>query len=155
MRNIKKLILILLVIISYKINSMENNWNATPEQFDNCLVAFTCESDFENSLMYKTGPNVEISFGIVTQEQFGKVYLLNPKIEDIYYFLRPLARAKMPNNTQIDFIDRLNRLLAPNKVRRVTREERELIKKAIRHNGARFWGYPTDGDSLQLWESSK
>lgn len=121
---------------------MENNGNATPEQFDNCLVAFTCESNFENSLTYKTGPNVEISFGIVTQEQFGKVYLLNPQIENIYYFLRLLARAKMRSNTPNNLIDRLSQLPGPKKVRRVTPEERELIKKAIRHNGARFWGIP-------------
>lgn len=155
MCNIKKLILILLVSIGYEINTMENSETTNPEQFDNCLVAFTCESDFENSLTFKTGPNLEISFGIVTQEQFGKVKLLNPKVDDIYYFLRLLARAKMPSNTPIDFIDRLKRLPGPNQVRRVTPEERELIRKAIRYNGARFWGYPTDGASLQLWESSK
>mgnify|MGYP000946971757 CR=1 FL=1 len=37
---------------------------------------------------------------------------------------------------------------------KVTDKERILIQKAIKYNGARFWGYPTDGDSLQLWESS-
>lgn len=134
---------------------MENNENATPAQFDNCLVAFTCESDFANSLIYKTGPNPEICFGMVTQEQFGEVRLLNPSKENIYYFLRLLARAKMPNNTPIDFINKLRQSPGPNNLRKVTQVERELIRKAIIYNGARFWGYPTDGDSLQLWESSK
>lgn len=155
MHNIKNMIWILLIVAACNTNGMESSAGVTLDVFDNCLVAFTCESDFENSLTYKTGPNLEISFGIVTQGQFGKVNLLNPKPDTIYYFLRLLARAKMPSNTPIDFIDRLRKLPGPQKVRKVTQVERELIRKAIRHNGARFWGYPTDGDSLQLWESAR
>lgn len=72
MHNIKNMIWILLIVAACNTNGMESSAGVTLDVFDHCLVAFTCESDFENSLTYKTGSNLEISFGIVTQEQFGK-----------------------------------------------------------------------------------
>ena len=151
MRNIKKMICILLIVVACKIYGMGGNPGIPPD--DHCLVAFVCKGNFENALAYKTGCDAELCFGIVTQEQRGETQLLNCPQEDIYYFLRLLAKPKMVSYRPLNLVEQLSH--GPSNIRKVTATEKELIRKAIRYNGARFWGFQTDGDSLELLESSK
>ena len=153
MRNIKNMVLVFLAMASFSTRAMDSI--AELDLFSGRLIAFTCTGDFAHvdTYAYKTGPDKSICFGILVKrnpiklcQEFGtRKYL---------YKLRLLTKAKLAHNVPTTFagsywVD------GPYNMRKVTDEERLLIQKAIKYNGARFWGYPTDGDSLQLWESAQ
>lgn len=153
MRNIKNMVLVFLVMTSFSTSGMDDL--DTLDLFSGCLVAFTCTGDFAHvdTYAYKTGPDKSICFGILVKrnpiklcQEFGtRKYL---------YKLCVLTKAKLAHHFPSTFVDSYW-VDGPSNMRKVTDKERILIQKAIKYNGARFWGYPTDGESLQLWESSK
>lgn len=146
MINIKKatILITLLMAHGYAMQDEQTFSRHTDESlfvFKNNLVAFKLLGIIEKTQAeYITGSE-DIGFGIVTEEG-EKNYLLHILI----------------NKESSRYITNAFRLLSFDEtidVRKATAQEKELVKKAIRHNGARFWGKKTDGDSLQLLEFSK
>ena len=149
------MILVLLVVMVCNTKGMESNPGTTLDALVHCLIAYKCTDSIDNLLAYKTGPDATICFGIITQEQRGAIKLLNCPKENIYYFLRLLTKPKLSHNFPGNLGNFARLSERPIGLRKVTDIERELVAKAIIHNGARFLGLKTDGDSLELLESSK
>lgn len=120
---------------------------------DNCLIAYRCADRFENVVAYKTGPNNSIYFGIITKVRSAELELAD--CPEYVYLLQVLTKAKMSHHLSGDFQAFARKSLGLSDMRKVTPVERELVKKAILYNGARFIGRETDGDSLQFLESTK
>lgn len=153
MCNIKNMVLVFIAITSFSTRGMDSIGEL--DLFSGCLISFTCTGDFAkvDTFAYKIGSDKSICFAILVKknpiklsQEFG--------IRKYLYKLCLLSKAKLAHHLPSTFADSYS-ANGPSEIRKVTDGERILIQKAIKYNGARFWGYPTDGDSLQLWESSK
>lgn len=134
MRNIKKVIVLMILLIADIYAMQDGNLS----EFKDHLVAFKLLGLVETAHAYKTGPE-DIGFGIVTKEE--ECHILRILINK-QFSCYMTSTFRLPSDGQIH-------------ARKATAKERELVAKAIKHSGARFWGRKTDGDSLQLLESSK
>lgn len=125
---------------------------------NDCLMAYKAVDNIDHFIAYKTGPDASICFGIITQatqKELERVIKTGSPQPGTYYIMRVLTKAKLSSHMPLDLTKFYRSSDGPTELRKATSTERELVRKAIRHNGARFLGFKTDGDSLQLWESSK